>query len=306
MAVSFRATSANDNEIEFNGRKKIVSLRKALFAALFVASPGIVAAQPVEFQECETCPVMVEIPPGSLERSDTLDGANFTVNIAAPYAIAKTEVTIEQFELFVEETGASITGCTIWTTVGPETPRRVSWKSPFTQTGVFPDHPVVCVSWDDAQAYVAWLSEKTGQAYRLPSEAEWAYAARAGAPNDPTWWLAGYMGPGEANCADCTGVGPMGREDELSTLLAATYVPNPFGLHDMLGNAGEWVADCYNKSIGGAPADGTAWQTGDCSRHVNMGGNWHDEWLSLASQRAGLGATQRVNDVGFRVARSLD
>ena len=98
----------------------------------------------------------------------------------------------------------------------------------------------------------------------------------------------------------------MGREDALSTLLAATYVPNPFGLHHMLGNVGEWVADCHISSIEGAPRDGTAWQEGDFSRHINVGGNWHDAWQSLAGQRAGLGAPKRGNDVGFRGARSLD
>ncbi|MBT4711060.1 MAG: SUMF1/EgtB/PvdO family nonheme iron enzyme [Alphaproteobacteria bacterium] len=281
------------------------TLKKAILAALLAAVPGIAAAQPAEFQDCEDCPVMVEIAAGTIDRSDTVDGAHFTTTIGASYALSKTEVTIEQFTAYVEATEVSVTGCTIWTTLGPETPRRRSWKSPFPEAGVFPAHPVVCVSWDDAQAYIAWLSEKTGQSYRLPSEAEWSFAARSGAPNDANWWLTGNMSAGMANCADCTGVGPMGREDELSTLSSGKYVTNPFGLLDMLGNASEWVADCYNRSLENAPANGAAWDEGDCSRRVTLGGNWHDEWQALAGQRAGVAADLRVNDVGFRIARSL-
>ena len=308
VAVSLPAMFFDAGQKSKQGMGYMTKLFKNFAISLLVtaalAAPRLATAQ-AEFQDCEGCPVMVEIPTGSFQRSDTIDGPGFAVEISAPYALSTTEVTIEQFTEFVDATGAAVTGCTIWTTMGPETPRRRSWKSPFPEAGVFPGHPVVCVSWEDAQSYVAWLSEKTGQTYRLPSEAEWQYAARSASPNNAEWWLAGNMVAGQANCADCTGIGPMGREDELSTLTAATYVANPFGLYDMLGNASEWVADCYNRSLENAPKNGEAWEDGDCSRRVALGGNWHDDWQALAGQRLGVAAGLRVNDVGFRVARSL-
>ncbi len=280
----------------------------ALVTVLFAAAPFITVgamAQPVEFQDCPDCPVMVEIPSGTFERSDTIDGPGFGTEIGSPFAIGKTEVSLGQFGAFVADTGASISGCNVWTSLGIEQPRRVNWQKPFTESGVSSEHPVVCVSWDDAQAYVAWLSAKTGEAYRLPSEAEWSFAARAGAPNDPNWWLTGNMPKQGGNCADCSGIGPMGREDELSTLGRGRFIANPFGLYDMLGNAGEWVADCYNPSLKAAPADGAAWLDGDCNRRINLGGNWHSEWQSLAGHRVGLASDTRINDVGFRVAKSV-
>ncbi len=112
------------------------------------------------------------------------------------------------------------------------------------------------LSWDDANAYLKWMSEQTGQIYRLPSEAEWEYAARAGV-NKRFWW-GDEAGSGKANCSDC-GAGTKGQPSA-----AGSFKPNPFGLYDTAGNMAEWVQDCWNESYQGAPADGSAWMKGNC------------------------------------------
>jgi formylglycine-generating enzyme required for sulfatase activity len=161
------------------------------------------------------------------------------------------------------------------------------------------------VSWHEAQAYVDWLTRQTGQLYRLPSEAEWEYAARAGAVSDSTYWLRAGLKAGGANCADCDGIGTMRREDLLSTKAVGTYAPNAFGLYDMMGNVAQWVADCARVSFAETPQDGSAWLAGDCTRRLTRGGSWHSNWNELASVREAIPADQRRNDTGFRVAKTL-
>ena len=161
------------------------------------------------------------------------------------------------------------------------------------------DRPVINVSWNDAQAFVGWLSRETGESYRLPSEAEWDYAARAGTETRYSW--GDETGTDQANCDGCGS-----QWDDRQTAPVASFRPNPFRLHDMHGNAYEWVAGCWNDSYAGAPADGSAWLHGNCDRRVYRGGSWFSNPRYLrAANRNGGSAGYRSFGIGFRVARTL-
>ena len=150
------------------------------------------------------------------------------------------------------------------------------------------------VNWDDAQAYVAWLSRKTGKPYRLLSEAEWEYAAQAGSGREA-------RGANQANCGGCGS-----RWDGRQTAPVGSFAANAFGLHDMLGNVWEWTADCWNESHAGAVADGSTRLSGDCSRRVLRGGSWDSNpVLSRSASRISYPSDFRGAVNGFRVARTL-
>ncbi len=162
--------------------------------------------------------------------------------------------------------------------------------------------PVINVTWDDAQSYAAWLSEKAGRRYRLPTEAEWEYAARAGTAM-PYWW-GNEVGRSRANCRGC------GSEwDDKETAPVGSFAPNPFGVYDTAGNVWEWAQDCYHESYRGAPADGSAWLEtvgGDCVRRVVRGGSWGDFPRGVRSAyRIWLWSVDAVGNLGFRLARAL-
>jgi formylglycine-generating enzyme required for sulfatase activity len=172
------------------------------------------------------------------------------------------------------------------------------------------------VSWKDATDYAAWLGGKTGQTYRLASEAEWEYAARSGTDSFRYWGddRANKEACRYANAADEAGKrqfkawAPVFSCDDgfVYTAPVASFLPNSFGLYDMLGNASEWVEDCYHDSYKVAPSDGSAWTTGDCSARVLRGGSWGDDPRGLrAAYRFRLGPDNRYYFAGFRVARAL-
>ena len=162
------------------------------------------------------------------------------------------------------------------------------------------NRPVSDVSWDDAQAYATWLSGQTGDAYRLPSEAEWEYAARAGTTTKYHWGNT-RVGQNRANCEDCGS-----RWDDRQTTPVGQFAPNAFGLYDMHGNVWEWVEDCANRSYTGAPTDGSAWGSGRCIQRLRRGGAFNSGRLSLrAASRYGSQPHLRGDTRGFRVARSL-
>jgi len=158
---------------------------------------------------------------------------------------------------------------------------------------------VINVSWDDAQRYVAWLSRMTGQPYRLLREAEWEYAARAGTTTAYYW--GDEIGKGNANCDGCGS-----QWDGKQTAPIGSFAPNAFGLYDMAGNVYQWVQDCYHDDYNGAPIDGSAWTSEDCSRRVVRGGSWFRYPLVLRSAFRFSNATDyRDYDLGFRVGRTL-
>jgi formylglycine-generating enzyme required for sulfatase activity len=234
------------------------------------------------FQDCQTCPVMVRVPAGSFtmgnNRGDTAERPAHRVTIARPFAVAAYEITLGQWRACVDDGACSgLAGV----------------------AGVSDTIPAFNLHWKDADVYVTWLSRKTGQRYRLLSEAEWEYAARAGTQG-PYWW------DGErglfADCRTC-GTPPHG----LAPGETGGFKANPFGLHGMNGGVAEWVADCWNKDYRGAPDDGRAWQTGGCDKRVLRGGSWRDELAVVtASGRNSYDADVRYLNNGFRVARDLN
>jgi cell division septation protein DedD len=162
------------------------------------------------------------------------------------------------------------------------------------------------VNWDDAKQYVRWLSRRTGRDYRLPSEAEWEYAARAGTTT--AFHFGDRISPSQVNYNSNYSYngGAKGRYRK-RTVAVGSFPANAFGLHDVHGNIFEWVEDCWNGSYGGAPSDGNAWTTGDCSRRVLRGGSWLGKPRHLrAAQRFKITTGYSSSSVGFRVARTLE
>jgi formylglycine-generating enzyme required for sulfatase activity len=154
------------------------------------------------------------------------------------------------------------------------------------------------VTWVEAKQFLNWLSKKTGQRYRLPSEAEWEYAARAGSKT-PFWWGAD-LGIAQANCRECN----TGQPRQTSPV--GSFKPNPFGLYDTAGNLAEWVEDCWNDDYNGAPTDGSAWTSGQCQLRVLRGGGFDSQARYLrTSSRFRYDTNVRFFDNGFRVLREL-
>ena len=161
------------------------------------------------------------------------------------------------------------------------------------------------MSWNDAKEYVAWLSKLTGKPYRLPSEAEWEYAARAGTQTAYSW--GDEIGKGNANCWVC------GSDWDRKLAPVGSFAPNAFGLYDMHGNVWEWVEDCNNNNYDGAPTDGSAWtvdimgpQGGSCVFRVNRGGAFNNDFRGLRSASRSFNSPETSwNTLGFRVARTL-
>ena len=263
------------------------------------------------FKDCDVCPEMVVLPAGEFtmgspksekdRRND--EGPQHTVTIARPFAVGRFEVTKAEFEAFVRESHYDA-GDKCWTFEGGKINERSgrSWRNPgFSQSG---DHPVACVDWDDAKAYMVWLSKKTGKSYyRLLSEAEWEYAARAG---KATPFSTGQMITTDQANFDGNQMSRQGHHGG-KTVPAGSFAANAFGLHDMHGNVCEWVEDCFNTNYSGAPSDGSAWTAGDCGFRVLRGGSWGDPPESLRSAvRFSFRTDVRFSDFGFRVARTLN
>lgn len=227
-------------------------------------------------------PAMVELLPagfqmGSLGNSLNFDeGPRHMVTIKA-FSISRREVTFDEYDRFARATG-----------------RRL----PYDETWGRGKRPVINVSWHDAVAYTDWLSQQTGRKYRLPSEAEWEYAARAGSVFS-YWWADSADGT-HANCFDCGS-----RWDGKQTAPAGSFEANRFGLYDMSGNAQEWTADCYHNSYIGAPDDGSARLTPDCTQRVVRGGAYSSPLDTLRSAKRGqLIQDTRLDNLGFRVVRA--
>jgi len=213
------------------------------------------------------------------------------VGIARPFALGRYPVTVGEWRAFVE--------ATLWQPDGD-----VNWAAPgFAQSDM---HPVVGVSWLDAQRYLAWLSESTGQRYRLPSEAEWEYACRAGTKT--AFSFGDSIHTGLANYdGNFTYNGGARGEYRRGTTPVTQFAPNPWGLHDMHGNVWEWVQDAMHESYEGAPLDGSAWEGGgDRARRILRGGSWlYNPRYLRSALRNGFSAVMSNDIVGFRVVREL-
>jgi|GEM_PF-952074 len=277
-------------------------------------------------------PKMVVIPAGEFLMGfpkselgrDNDEGPQRKVKVKA-FAMGQSEVSVAEFKQFVDATGHTTTaetldsgklrGCWAWGKSDWSYQSAVNWRGPGFKQGA--DYPVVCVSWRDASAYVTWLKEQTGKDYRLPSEAEWEYAARAG--TSTAFYTGECISATQANFYDkekktngeqaAYGDCPSSEKYEGQTVAVKSYRPNAFGLYDMHGNVWEWTEDCWHSSYDGAPDDGSAWidsDGADCAYRVLRGGGWHDDPVYLRSaSRDGDGPVERSDDSGFRLARTL-
>lgn len=275
-------------------------------------------------RDCADCPILAEIPAGSFLMGSPdgespryeKEGPQRRITLQHPFLMGRFEVTVGEFRAFVRKSGYKpVAACATYkfgaAEWDPERPDRfVNWEKPDFTTNE--NHPVVCVSWFDARAYVAWLSRETGKTYRLPSEAEWEYAARAGATGRYYWSDHDRDTCDHANAADSTIAGRVPSNWERFdcsdkfpfTAPVGRYKPNAFGLYDMLGNAWEWVEDCVNDDHHGAPGDGRPRTDGDCNLRILRGGSWisKPQDVRLASRGKNLAKTG-FNATGFRVVR---
>ena len=299
-------------------------------AAAAVAPPAKV------FRDCPDCPEMVTIPPGSFimgssveertregvaEKFFDREGPQHRVTIARAFAMGRNEITRGLYARFVRETGRldPVAGCAPFdptTDTWHERP-PYSWRNPkFEQTD---DHPAACLSYADARDFAAWLARSTGKPYRLATEAEWEYAARAGTTTARYWGDA----PGPlcllANTISAGTVEKLGKpkswqdqlvcsSDRSYTLPVGSFPPNPFGLNDMIGNVYEYIADCWHPNYAGAPTDGSAWlDEGGCKAHMLRGGAYYSTtWLARVAHRGGpVRADQNPSAGGARVVRDV-
>ncbi|MGO8841222.1 MAG: formylglycine-generating enzyme family protein [Methyloceanibacter sp.] len=263
---------------------------------------------------------MVGIPSGTFvmgsPRSESgrfdSEGPQHSVAIKA-FALGKYDVTSEEFLTFLRETGYQPAAC--------NPILDMKWHSPGHGRAYSPYYgeplrwPAVCLDWRDAEKYIAWLNVKVriehpatatdlaNGPYRLPTEAEWEYAARAGTTT-ARWW-GNDVGIGKANCNGCGS-----KWDNRLLADVDSFAPNPFGLYGMLGNAWQWTADCWHPNYVRAPQDGSAWTDKDCKRYVIRGGSWDNlPTFVRSAARSGSGPGGGEYDysslTGFRVARDL-
>lgn len=264
------------------------------------------------FRDCATCPELVAVPAGSFtmgsppnepereaDREDQLP-----VSIARPFAIGAYAVTRAEFAAFVAATGyAPDAGCWFWTGTTWEERADRSWQSPgFAQDD---RHPVTCVDLAAARAYVAWLSATTARTYRLPSETEREYAARAGTTAAFAWGPTISTDQANYDGAVPSVLGPAGSRRQ-ATVAVDSFGPNGWGLFNVHGNVWDWTDDCWNDRNAGNPGDGRVRASGDCTWRVVRGGAWNYgptylrsayRYWNLPSNRSGV--------QGFRVARDL-
>jgi len=226
-------------------------------------------------------PVMIGLPAGTFVMGASAGSPHFderpqrTVKVGR-FAIGKYEVTFDEYKAFAQATGREI-------------PHDQGWGGG--------THPVVNVTWKDATAYAEWLSEQTGHHYRLPSEAEWEYAARAGSVG--LYWWGSDSAQGRAVCFDCGS-----RWDGQQTAPVGSLAGNAFGLHDTAGNVEEWVQDCYHPNYEGAPANARPRLDGDCTQRVARGGSYRNTKADLrVSRRVPYPADTRLDTLGFRLVR---
>ncbi len=301
------------------------ALRRALLATALLA-PGAAGAQDADMavgevvQDCPRCPPMVAIPGGDFMMgsprgepgSSGREQPQHRVTVPS-FMLAIHEVTRAQFRTFVAATGHVSESCQVYDGNQVSVERDLNWENPgFVQED---DEPVVCIGGAAAQAYVDWLASETGIAFRLPSEAEWEYAARAGTETMRYWGDLADEGCAFENMADeAAAVGldwnrTVGCNDGFAhTAPPGSFAPNPFGLYDMLGNVSELTTDCWNNNyIVLPPTDGSAWDSGECGSRPARGGNWgSDDRNFRAAYRVSISfAGNGSSAVGFRIARDI-
>jgi formylglycine-generating enzyme required for sulfatase activity len=257
------------------------------------------------FKDCEVCPEMTVVNEGTFsmgtlaseQKSEDRERPRHDVTIDRPFAIGIFEVTFNEWQACLAGDGCNN-------------------YLPFDEGWGQKERPVIHVNWHDANAYVQWLSKITGEHYRLPSEAEWEFAARSGTTTAYSFGNDENELCAFANAADLSlnagsedGYLPLDCDDGYGakTSPVGSFKPNAFGLYDVHGNVWEWVADCWNESYIGAPEDGTAWKEGDCGLRVLRSASWVDaRGGSLRSGHRGrIDVSMRSNNLGFRVVRTM-
>jgi formylglycine-generating enzyme required for sulfatase activity len=265
------------------------------------------------FKDCPDCPEMVVVPAGGftmgtppheevateLEREDQV-----RVSVLRPFAVGRYAVTRGEFAAFVAATAHNTDGgCYRFDGSGWKREADRNWRS----AGFKQDdrHPAVCVSWNDAKAYAAWLSSSTGKNYRLLSEAEREYVARAGSTT-PFWWGTAISTDQANYDGRITYAGGAKGEWRQATVPVDSFAANRWGLTNVHGNVWEWTEDCWNEKNAGNPGDGLARVTGDCTLHVIRGGSWNNAPHSIRSARRNRNpSASRDGYIGLRVARTL-
>jgi formylglycine-generating enzyme required for sulfatase activity len=301
-----------------------------VLASLLVSFASVVACTRSEtqgatgslFRDCVQCPEMLVISPGSFVMGSPVteagrfedEGPAHTVTLVHPFAVSRTPITRAEYEIFVRTTERSDpTRCASMSAEGRwVSTSGLSWHNPgFDQTA---EHPVVCVSWEDARAYAQWLSQRTGRTYRLLSEAEYEYIARAGSTTTFAWGASD-----QDMCAHANGFDASARSEHPDWPTAAcddSYVytapvrgfpANAFGVYGAVGNVFQWTEDCFAEGgYAGAPTDGSARTVERCELRVIRGGSWLNTSRGLrAAMRDRDRQGDRYTNVGFRVARGL-
>jgi formylglycine-generating enzyme required for sulfatase activity len=263
------------------------------------------------FKDCPDCPEMVVVPAGTFtmgappeEQVATEREDQVRVSIAKPFAVGRFAVTRAEFAAFIAATNHKTDG-RCYDLARAEANEKVNrdWRLPG-----FPQHdrhPVVCVNWDDAKAYAPWISSSTGKQYRLLSEAEREYVARAGSIT-PFWW-GKTISTDQANYNGNITYGDAAKgEWRKATVPVDIFTANPWGLYNVHGNVWEWAEDCWNGKNAGNPGDGTARVIGDCSLRVLRGASWNNYPHTLRSARRSMEPPgNRLTSIGFRIARTL-
>jgi formylglycine-generating enzyme required for sulfatase activity len=278
-------------------------------------------AQATTIQDCRTCPTMVVIPPGSFKMGspdgepDRPEDPIRDIHIGYSFAVGRTSVTNAQFGDFVAATGYKTQkGCGVIGAGGFRVVAEADWRDPGYGRPPKPDEPVVCVSWRDAKAYAAWLTKITGMHYRLLSEAEWEYAAKAGSTTKFPWGNSPEDACKYANLYDKSAVvlkmpyaAPNCSDGFVEVAPVASFPPNRFGLYDMTGNTWQWVEDCYLYQYPEWPVDGSAIEVySACPLRSIRGGSWGTRVDRLRPSWRGRDPETRMNILfGFRVARDM-
>ena len=293
LSESEQATAAKERDLQ-ETKRALAAVESSLESEAIErtgsnASTEANAYEPLSsFRDCENCPEMVVIPAGSFlmgspdyeEGRDNDEGPQHRVTIGSPFAFGKHEVTFEEWDACVAAGGCD------------HDPNDNGWGRN--------RRPVINVSWEDAQQYVAWLSQEAGATYQLPIEAEWEYAARAFPTskglNPPAYTFGDKITEKQAN---------FGRNVD-KTVQVGSYPANDWGLYDMHGNVWEWVEDRWHDTYDGAPTDGRPWLEGNNSTRVLRGGSWSGDPVGLRSvNRSRDRPGYRNYNVGFRVTRTL-
>lgn len=320
-------------------------LRKLILAGLVAATVSACAQQssdplqvvrdldgdlgPGVFRDCAQCPEMKMLPAGTFTMGAPADQVNTLpwtrqisgarilwespekkITFTKPFAIGRFEVTRDQYAEFIKATRHKTSPhCVVWAGDWDTSANGKTWADAGIPQAN--DHPVVCVSKRDAEAYVTWLSDITGRSYALPTEAQWEYASRAGGSTQYPWGDDGNEVCTYGNIADATMAAAHPArasqtcdDTNLYTAPAGMYQPNAWGLYDMIGNAWEWVADCWTPNHGARPTDGTAASTGFCDQSPLRGGAYGTGPLFTRSSVRGGPDKHDVRQswIGFRVA----